>query len=265
MAARSIASRNEADQADWRARGVAGVVESRKDGAIILRMHSLAGELRATVVVDAKTRFRRYAPGSVKFADAVQSDLTAVTRGDQLRARGTKSPDGATVQAEEVVFGTFLTRAGKVVSVNAAAGEVVMKNVADDKPLTVKITADSQLKRMPSMPFAGGAHAGPPAGPRPGGPPDLSRMIERMPAARLDEIQPGETIVVSSTRQARPDQLTAIVLLENAEFLVRMASARASSNERGPNQNSGMQQGMSMGMGGMSGGLGGIELPGMLQ
>jgi len=267
MSAQAISSRNEADQADWQARGVAGIVESKKDGAIILRMHSMAGQSHVTVATGPKTVFRQYAPGSVKFADAKISSLDAIAAGDQLRARGTKSADGSSVQAEEVVFGTFLTRAGQVVRTDAAAGEIVMKGVGDGKLLTVKITPDSQHKRMPAFPSGAGRPGPMPQGNRAGGPPDFMHMIERLPAARIEDIQAGETIVVSSTRQPRPDQLTAIMLLSNADFLVRMAAARAARTEAGGNTNGnrGMQQDSSMGLGGLSNTLGGIELPGMLQ
>jgi hypothetical protein len=153
------------------------------------------------------------------------------------------------------------------VRVDAAAGEIVIRNNFDDKLLTVKITPDSQLKKMSAVPVGGGAPGPVPPGDRAGGPPDFMRMIEHLPAARIDEIQPGETIVVSSTRQARPDQLTAIMLLSNAEFLVRMATMRvaAADGAGNTNGNRGMQPGAGMGLGGVGNALGGIDLPGMLQ
>ncbi|MCE5308430.1 MAG: hypothetical protein LLG20_12390 [Acidobacteriales bacterium] len=267
MSAQSISSRNEADREDWQARGAAGIVDNKKDGTIVLRMHSMTGESHVTVAAGPKTVFRQYAPGSVKFADAKISSVNAVAVGDQLRARGTKSADGSSVQAEEVVFGTFLTRAGQVVRTDAAAGVIVMKGGNDGKLLTVRITPDSQLKRMPAFPSGAGGPGPMPQGNRAGGPPDFTHMIERLPGARIEEIQTGETIVVSSTREPRPDQLTAIMLLSNADFLVRMAAARAAraSGAGSMNGGRGMQQDTSMGLGGLSNGLGGIELPGMLQ
>ena len=74
-----------------------------------------------------QTKFRRYAPDSVKFADAKPSKLDEISVGDQLRARGAKTPDGLAIAADEVVFGTFLTTAGSVVSVDAAAKEITIQ------------------------------------------------------------------------------------------------------------------------------------------
>lgn len=186
-----------------------------------------------------------------------------VSVGDQLRARGRKSDDGLHVDADEIVFGRFLTKAGNIVSVAADAGKIHMNELGTGKPLIVKITADSQLKKMPNFPgmiqeggprFSGPPPAGATAG-RTGGPGDISQMLERMPGAKLEELTPGQTIVVSSTQGARADQLTAIMLLANAEMLIRMVSMQ-SGNGRDLNST-----GINSTMGEMMGGLSGFELP----
>ncbi len=270
MSAGDIAQKREADRKDWMQRGVSGVVTSRKDDQITLRLRSFQGESTAVVKVSAKTSFKRYAPDSVKFSDAVPGAINQVSPGDQLRARGQKSDDGLTVIAGEVVFGTFQTRAGEVTAIDAAAGEVTIKDLITHKPVVIKLTADSQMKRMPDLAGpgagfgrtgAGGgmgpAGAGMPGG-RPGGPPDFSTMLERMPAARLVDLKPGETLVVSSTKTAQSGRLTAIMLLANAGRLIEMASRQNGDRSAGP------------GLGGMSGmgmsglGAGGLELPAML-
>ncbi len=52
------------------------------------------------------------------------------------------------------------------------------------------------------------------------GPPDLAQMIERMPRVALDALETGETVVLSSTKGDKPNELTAIVLVANADMLV---------------------------------------------
>jgi len=54
-----------------------------------------------------KTVIRRYAPDSVKFDDAKSSALQEIHPGDQIRARGDRSADGAELAAEEIVSGAF--------------------------------------------------------------------------------------------------------------------------------------------------------------
>jgi hypothetical protein len=50
-------------------------------------------------------------------------------------------------------------------------------------------------------------------------------MLQRLPVTHLNEVKTGETIIVSSTRGADPQQFTAITLLAGAEGLVNMRRA----------------------------------------
>jgi len=260
MSAKDISGRDEADRQDWMRRGVAGVVTAKIGNEITLRVRSMAGTTQTTVVVSPATAFRRYAPDSVKFADALLSNSADVSLGDQLRARGTKSEDGSKITADDVVFGTFVTKVGSITAVNPDNREITISDLSSNQPLTIKFTADSQLKKMPDMAptMAGGGPPGPGPGGPPGGgaPPDLSQMLEHMPATQLADLKPGEMIVVSSTKGARSDQVTAITLLANAGMLIRMASAQ--SGAPGRPQVSGPS------LSGLSNGLGGVELPGMI-
>ena len=273
MSSTDIAKRNEADRQDWMKRGVAGIVESKNGNEIALKRRSMQGEIKVTVAVGGGTSYRRYAPDSVKFADAKSSSMAEINAGDQLRARGQKSEDGLKLNAHEVVFGTFVTKAGPITAVNVEAGEIIMNDLATQKPLVIKITADSQLKRLPDFAAMfggrGGAAGGPPGGMgpgggMPGGPPDLTQMLERIPFVKLDELKPGESIVVSSTKGANTGQITAIMLVANADFLIRMASSQSGAGGARPGRAGAAAMGPPGGMGGMGGGFGGLDMPGMI-
>jgi len=79
-------------------------------------------------------------------------------------AKGAKT--GSKVTAEEVVFGRFRVKAGSIIAVDREAKELRIKELGTNKPLTVKLTADSQLKQIPGMPMmtGGSARGGIPAG-----------------------------------------------------------------------------------------------------
>ncbi len=249
MSATDITKRHEADQLDWTKRGISGVVASKAGNIITLKKRGLAGEIIMTVTVDDKTAYRRYNSDSVKFADAKISKLDEIAVGDQLRARGTKSEDGLKVTAEDVVFGTFVTKAGTITAINAETKEVTVSEIGTNKPLVVKLTADSQIKKMPEMPAMMG-RGGPPAGG--GRMPDMAQMLERMPGAKFDDLKMGEQIVVSSTKGQKTDEITAIMLLDNAGMLIQMATAPSG---RG---NAAAAGGMGMG------GLQTLDLPSMI-
>lgn len=292
MSAADIRKRDEADRQDWNARGISGIVTAKNGSTIALRVRSLQGETNPTVTVSAQTKFRRYAPDSVKFADAKPSTLAEINIGDQLRARGEKSTDGLSVRAEEVVFGTFVTVGGSIVSVDAASAEITVKEIGTGKLVSIKLTPDSKIKQMPSFPGIGtppaggggpprgGFPGGPPQGGFPGGPPpggfagtppagapSIAQMVEMMPAATVQDLKPGETIVASSTKGESADHLTAIILLANAEMLVQMASRQAGGSAGTAPGGAGEQPGLSPGpLGGgmdLGGALGGLGLSGI--
>ena len=97
------------------------------------------------------TVIRRYSPDSVKFDDAKLGTLDQIKVGDQFRARGERNADGTELAAEEVVSGTFLTVDATVVSTDAASNTVTLKDLATKKPVTVRISGDSQLRQIPPM------------------------------------------------------------------------------------------------------------------
>jgi co-chaperonin GroES (HSP10) len=260
MSATDITKRNEADRLDWTKRGISGVVTAKTPTTVTLKMRGLTGETTSTVTVGDKTSYRRYNTDSVKFADARISKLEEVSIGDQLRARGVKSEDGSKVTAEDVVFGTFITKAGTITAINPDTKEVTVAELGTNKPLVIKFTADSQIKKMPAMMGMMGGRgpqttggATPPPGPN--RMPDMSQMLDRMPAAKLDELKTGEKIVVSSTKGAKPDEITAIMLLGNADMLIQMATVPS-----GRGAGAGAPGGGGMGMGGLQT----LDLPSMI-
>jgi hypothetical protein len=268
MSQADLAKKHQQEQADWQHRSVAGTASAKdeQNGTLTLRLPSMMGDGELVkVAVSNKTVFKRYIQDSVKYADAKPSTLAEIGTNDQVRVLGNKD-DAGTVQAEQVVSGAFVTLAATVVSVDAAAGFVQAKNMQNGKPLRIKITADSNLRRMPQMgngapggmpgggqggAWTGGggqrpagapqggpqssAQAGPGAGAPGGGQRrggDFSRFLEFMPKIAADGLKAGETIVVASSKGGQPDEVTAVTLLAGADFLVSMAQARAAQSGR---------------------------------
>src|SRR5205807_10358758 len=64
-------------------------------------------------------------------------------------ARGSK--DGSQLTAEDVVFGTFQTKAGYVTAIDLHNHEFTIEDAATKKALTVKLAGESKLKVMPAM------------------------------------------------------------------------------------------------------------------
>jgi hypothetical protein len=254
MSSSDVAKKQDEDRADWDKRGVNGIVTAVTAESVSLNVRTLAGAKTITVIPEAKAIIRRYTTDSVKFADAKESTLAEVKVGDQVRARGEKSSDGSKMEAEEIVSGRFKTIAATVVSIDAASQQLTVKDLETKKPLVVKVSADSNMKRL-SDPIAqmiarrvhpenfegrGGGRGGAGGGGRGegGGAPDggggmraggggggrggdLQQMLDRQPAVTLADLKVGEPIVISSAVGAATDHIMAITMLAGVEPILR--------------------------------------------
>lgn len=147
MKSSDIAQKHEMEQADWQKRGTGGIVSTIDAGTGALTVSS--GAKKIQVNASGTTLFRRYAGDSVKFEDAKPGTLSQIQVGDQLRVRGAKSEDGSSVQAEEVVSGSFKHLAGVIASLDATTGTLTLKDLATKRTMTVKVTENSSVHALP--------------------------------------------------------------------------------------------------------------------
>ncbi len=248
MKSGDIAQKHEMEQADWQKRGTGGIVSAVDPGTGLLTISS--GARKIQVNTSSSTKFRRYAGDSVKFEDAVPGTLAQIQPGDQVRVRGAKSEDGSSVQAEEVVSGSFKNLAGEIASLDAANGTLTLKDLATKKVVTVRLTANSSVRALPPEAAArfaararggagGGGHAGvagsasagaatagsasrpegqagPGEGRTAGG--DLSQVVNRLPAAAIGDLKVGAAVmIVASEASPGSSVLTAVTLLSGVE------------------------------------------------
>ena len=144
--ASDIASKQQQEQADWQRRGVGGLVKSVDPAGGTMTITQ--GARTITIKTSPSTSFRRYAADSVKFSDAKPSTLAAIQPGDQVQARGDKNADGTEVTAEEVVSGSFRNIAGTVLSTDANAGTLTVRDLMTKKTVTIKTTPDSDMRKL---------------------------------------------------------------------------------------------------------------------
>jgi len=259
IAQSDIASKQAAERADWERRGATGIVADVAADSITISVRTIEGVKPLVITAAPNAVIRRYAPDSVKFSDAKPATLSEIRKGDQVRARGNKTPDGARMTAEEIVSGQFKMIAGLVVSVDPQENVVRINNIETKKPMTVKISADSSLKKLqPTLAQmiasrlhgvvsaerpAGGAPTGAPGGgpgssgavrggdrgPAGGARGDLQAMIDRVPAIKISDLAPGDAIIISSTAGATADQVTAITLLAGVEPILTKPGTREMS------------------------------------
>ena len=150
MKSADIAQMQAAEQADWKARGVGRHRELGRSGDAA-RSRSRRARRKMAINTSSKTEFKRFAGDSVKYQDAKPGTLAQIQPKDQLQARGAKSADGTSMQAEEVVSGSFENLSGLIASVDPAAGKITLKDLATKKVVTVNVTANSDIRSMPAQ------------------------------------------------------------------------------------------------------------------
>ncbi|MGD0975014.1 MAG: hypothetical protein ABR866_13075 [Candidatus Korobacteraceae bacterium] len=250
-----IAAKQEQERADWQKRGVGGLVRAVDPAAGTVTISTgTPGTKKAVLIrISSVTIVRRYAPDSVKFDDAKPGKLDEIRPGDQLRARGTSTANGDELGAEEVVSGSFRNIAGTVSSVNPGDNSIRVTDLATKQPVVVKMTSDSQLRKLPPMiaqrvaqrlkapaesANAGGqTSSGPPSGngapatpPRGGGATDLQQILQRVPTATLTELQKGDAVMIVATEGKEPGQVTAISLLSGVEPILSASPSESQAS-----------------------------------
>jgi len=259
-----IAMKQSHERDEWQKHGVGGLVGAidASGGTIKISTNALGAAKEVSIHVSKQSVLRRYAPDSVKFDDARPSAIEEIKVGDQLRARGTRSADGAELAADEVVSGTFRNIAGMINAMDASQGTITVMDLVAKKSITVKVTADTQLRKLaPAMAQriamrlkgasadapAGGTAAGSPAakpaetsgggqaggqngagrtaGAGGAGGGDLQQALSRMPAATLADLQKGDAVMIVATQGTQEGGVTAITLLAGVEPLLEAAGA----------------------------------------
>jgi hypothetical protein len=257
-----VAEKQQKDREDWQRRGVGGLVKSvdAATGVILLTSGAGAAAKTITVKTNKTTMLKRYAPASVRFDAAVPASIDAIHPGDQLRARGAKSADGASIGAEEVVSGTFRNISGSISSVDTTASTLTLKDLATKKQVTIHITDETQMRRLPdrmatmlaarlkgNATGAGSSAGAIPAGgatPSQGGggsqwsgqgngqasggqgSGDPQQMLARAPVVQVADLKKGDAIMVVSTDGTT--DVTAITLLAGVEPLLEAPAASQS-------------------------------------
>ena len=217
------------------------VIESRARGAF------------ETVTLDASgdVRFLRFAPDSLRTSDARPASFADLKVGDSLRATGERSADGARFVPEEVITGSFTRVVGIVSAVDAARGEVTVRNEQTGQTTTLTVGPRSTLRRVTpefaravteraeraareaeqraAGEAARGRQAGAGSGVRRGGEGErrggagLQQMFESLPAAAVADIRKGDAVVVTATPGADASRATAITLVTGGvDFLRRL-------------------------------------------
>lgn len=222
MSKTAIAEKRNRERDEWTTRGLAGTISNLNAAAneITLDARTAEGPKPIVIAATAQTQFRRYAPDSVRFGDAKPSSFAELKAGDQLRALGTKSADGTRFTPEEIVAGSFQTIGGAIAEINVEKQEIKINDIQSKQAVTVVVTKDSSMRKLtPELLAAITPASNTPAK----GSGDLQEMFDQLPAFTLQELKPGDSILISSTKSADPTRVTAIAIVSGVGPLLQNA------------------------------------------
>lgn len=171
MTKSDIAQRDTAERDAWRTRGVSGkvtAVDFSKQQVTIAARGGMMGTTNVVMTPKPNAKYLRYASNSNKYSDAKASSLAEIKIGDEIRALGDKSEDGATIQAEQVLSGSFKTVVGTITAIDTTKNEITVKEAQTGKTATIALTSNSVLKKFPAE-MAAMMAGGMGGGMRPGG------------------------------------------------------------------------------------------------
>ncbi len=150
MKAEDLQAKKARDVQEWQTHGIGGIVSAVDPaaGTITISTRTAAGSKPVIVTTTKATVLRRYAADSTKFDDAKPAPIDAIKPGDQLRARGAKNDDGTQFAAQEIVSGSFRNIAGLVTAIDPAAKTVTVTDLLTKKSVVVKVTDQTQLRKL---------------------------------------------------------------------------------------------------------------------
>jgi hypothetical protein len=211
MSGSDLAQQRSQEQKAWQS-GKRGVVTAIDAGARKVTLKSPAGSAEIEVAPSASVM--RYRDGSSNFAEAQPVSIDQIKVGDQLQAKGQthEKPDTAGFVADAVVFGTFVNVAGRITSVDPGTSAVTVNDVFTKKPVTLHLTAQSQMRQLPQMIAqriamaqrrSGGSDAGrSEQSPAPSRLFDFQQVIARSPSITIAELHKGDAIIAVAGSEA---------------------------------------------------------------
>ena len=259
-----IAQQHAAAAEAWQ-HGLGGLVKSVDVDGKSVQITNSAGK-NVTIKLGPSAVVKRYSAESVQYDQAKPSSLDKIAAGDQLRARGTAGADGSTFQADEVVAGSFRNFSGKITAVDATGGTITLSDLATKQPVQLKVTSDSQLRKLDDATAdklaaamkpagdSGGGGGRPAGGPPSGGPPpdggdagagrrgggagpggagasggaDMQQALAHAPAIQLAQLKRGDLVMVVASSGA-DNQMGAVTLVTGVEPLLRASPSASAS------------------------------------
>jgi hypothetical protein len=248
-----LAERQQKTQDEWKT-ATSGLVKSIDGSAVTItaRVPGSPAPKDVAVQISPKVDVTRYNPENGKYE---ASTMAAIKVGDQLRVLGEKNGDSTEIKASDVGVGTFKTMGVLVKTIDTAAKQISGTDTGTKLPVTIRLRADTSLKKfndMSAMMVArqinptyqqaggrgnrgGGSPAADGAGATAGGGRgmgggrgggrgmDIGKIIDQQPSIELADIKPGDALIVNIALGIDAAKPYAIGVVAGVEPILRAA------------------------------------------
>ena len=101
-----------------------------------------------------------------------------------------------------------------VTEIDGQKKEIKIKEFQSQQPITIALSKDSSMRRLTPEMIAALASPGKGSG-------DLQEMFDQLPTFTLQDLKPGDSILISSTKGADPTRITAIAVVSGVGPLLQ--------------------------------------------
>ena len=210
-----VSKKREHDLAEWRTRGIAGVVKALNPSTNEINVELRGTTPASLIAINASgSQFRRYTTSAINFEDTKQSNFGEVAVGDQLRALGDKSSDGKSFKAEAVVSGSFKTIGATITAIQN--DQISATTLDQKKPVQITTLKESFVRRIPAPSVAAVAqkaranHSG-----------EVQQLIDALPTVALSDLKVGDVVSVTGIKEKDDAHMTAIKIVAGIDAVLR--------------------------------------------
>jgi hypothetical protein len=210
-----VSKKRESDLAEWRTRGIAGVVKVLNPATNEINLELRGTTPASLIAIDVSgSQFRRYTTSAINFEDTKQSNFGEVAVGDQLRALGDKSADGKSFKAEAVVSGSFKTIGATITAIQN--DQISAATLDQKKPIRITTLKESSLRRIPAAAVPAVAQKA-----RANQSGEVQQLIDALPVVALSDLKVGDVVSITGIREKDDAHITAIKLVAGIDAVLR--------------------------------------------
>ena len=217
-----IATKEMQKREEWKQRGISGAIIKTEPAQRKISVQ-LRGQTQPTeVFISENIVIQRYKPNAASLNDFAPSQFAEFREGEQVRILSRKNTEATHLDAEEIFVGSFNTRVGKVVSVNAEKSELKITDTLN-KTISVVVNPESNIRRITEDLLKNGNLKTSESD----GKINLTNLLENAPKVAVADIRIGETIAVANAFDSQAERIVGLIVVTGIDSLKNQSAKKS--------------------------------------